>query len=890
MPQDQLLNLLWPRGGFVDSNSAFSDNDANVTLDALNVRNYDVFDRRNRGGKRSMLSKEFASEVNGTATIQLMREVVEAVDLIQSAGFGDAYSVPTVPLDTTPAVRWSPDGTRVLITNDTTTNGQDSLRVYTVSGATLTLEDNYLRNNLVSEIGSTNGVDDAVWSADGSTIYLITTDRVAAIPYSSGFGTGVRLNPSGTPGSSITGLAITGTPEHLIITSTASSPYIYAMPVSGTTPSAIITAPSTVGHSSNTNPFAVAVNEDSDVVISANNNTLRAWRFSTTTGWGTAYTDALSATSASLTTGVAIRTGTTHIARVTDSGTPSLDVNEVWAFTKASGFGTKTISHTNITHPQPPAFHPNGDYVYLAGPDMNDGSGTDSPFNVWSFSGTLGTRIDDPSTLGADAQTVEWNPAGTALAVSQGSGGSANEGLEVFVWNNPDTNPSARETRLVAVSAGSVYRSDTALTTMSLVSSGADAFRVDGPVDGQVAFQKLFLTDGLFANYQYLDFSDNTIKDWTSALTAGSLPRGTTDTTLGARFMEVYRGRTVLFGLKEEPQNWFMSAKDDPFDYDYFPATTSQTQAVAGNNADAGQLGDIVTACAPYQDDLMIMGGATTLWVMRGDPAAGGAIDNISRKIGIVGSEAWTFDTGGNFYFVGRNGLYRMSLGTFQPILVSQDKLDNVFLSFDFSDTQILLSYDAKWQGVHIFVSPIDQPASASTHYFYDERNDAFWPDVYPVAHGPVSILDFSGDSAALTGVLLGGYDGFIRRFDENATQDDGVDVVSYVRFAAMNSGQIVASNRMDDLVIIMDNQSSDVKANIYVGDTIEQAEVNADASQIRATKTIVGGRNTPMRRRITQNAVVLELRDAGTNGTRWAFERATARVAVINRMRGKRT
>lgn len=894
MPQDQLVQLPWPRGGFVESSLAFADNEPGVTPACLNVRNYDSFDRRNRGGKRPMLVKLFSTEPNGAVEIQLMRETVEALDLIESAGYGEKWSVSTTNLDVDSRIAWSPDGTRVLRTQDSPTTTDPSVTVYIVDedAQTLTTEDTFLRSTWNSVIGGAGNPEDAVWAPDGNTIYVISNDRVAAIPYTKGvgFGTAVRLNPTGTPTTGMTAVAITNSTsnQHLILNSSA-TPFIFAMPVSGTSASPIITAPATVAFS-NIQKFGIVVNEDDDVVFAANQAFVRAWRFNTVTGWGTSYTDAPSATLSSLTRGLAVRPGTTHLARSTDSSTPSLDVNEIWPFNKVSGFGTKTVTHTTITFPRKPSFHPNGDFIWLAGPDMNDGTGTDSQFNTWTFSGVLNTRINDPSSLGADPWMMEWNPAGTAVIVSQGTSGTVGAGLEAWSWTNGGANPSARENRLVVVSGGSVFRSNTAIDSLSLVSSGTDAFRIDGPVDGQVAFQKLFFTDGLFANYQFLDFADNTLKDWTSNLTAGALPRGITDTTIGARYIEVYRGRTVLFGNKEEPQNWYMSAAQDPFDFDYFPAVTSQTQAVAGNNSEAGELGDILTACAPYQDDLMVMGGTNSIWVMRGDPAAGGAIDNISRKIGIVGPEAWTFDTGANFYFMGRNGLYRMSLGTFQPVLISQDRLDNTFLDIDYTASQVLLSYDAKAQGVHVFISAIDQPGTAPTHYFYDERNDAFWPEQYEIAYGPFSILDFNGDTAELTGVFLGGYDGFIRRFEKSATTDDGADVVSFIRFPSLNLGQSIASNRMDDLVILTDSESSTLKVNIYVGDTIEQVEVNADAGEIRATKSVVGGRNQPMRRRVTQNAVVVELRDSGVGGTRWAFERATARVAVINRMRGKRT
>src|SRR5690606_29851668 len=128
-----------------------------------------------------------------------------------------------------------------------------------------------------------------------------------------------------------------------------------------------------------------------------------------------------------------------------------------------------------------------------------------------------------------------------------------------------------------------------------------------------------------------------------------------------------YRGRIVMAGLKEEPHNWFMSKAGDPFNWDYSPPSPSPLQAVAGNNSNVGEVGDLISAIAPFQDDVMFMAGITSLWIMRGDPMLGGSIDNISRKVGIVGPDAWTTDAEGNMYFMAQTGLYRIAYGGTTP-------------------------------------------------------------------------------------------------------------------------------------------------------------------------------------------------------------------------------
>jgi hypothetical protein len=56
----------------------------------------------------------------------------------------------------------------------------------------------------------------------------------------------------------------------------------------------------------------------------------------------------------------------------------------------------------------------------------------------------------------------------------------------------------------------------------------------------------------------------------------------------------LYRGRLVLSGNSNYPHQWYMSKIGDPWNWAY--ATNDPLTAVAGNNTDAGEIGDIVRA------------------------------------------------------------------------------------------------------------------------------------------------------------------------------------------------------------------------------------------------------------------------------------------------------
>lgn len=873
----QILPLPWPKSGLVED-TAYQETPSSVTTDCLNVRNYDPLLRRNRGGRRTGLSKVISTAVGTGISVQNLTQITEALDLIVTASWGDKYTLPSVTLAQA-GVRWHPDSDRMVYW--TATGG---IAVYTVSGTTVAAAGHTIAHATVTTAtGGAGSVQTCAWDDDGTNL-LVTNDNanVAVFPYSksTGFGAAVTFTPGA--GGNVRHAAWSADGAAVVF-GLDSSPFVGSVPWSGSAFGTEHSAPSAATGEPLCDLYgdAIKVSPDGAYVVIGRPTYLGAYAFSSSTGIGAAYTDAVGFTSDTSFAGLDISPDSNYVVAITE-GTGAGDHTMVYPF--SAGFGTVTDDTADYVNATSPHFYTDGTLIIAA-----DSASAQTNWDgaVYEFSNQVGSEImGGPDS--ASVYSMRFSPDGNMIAYTI-SAGTAGEGLVVYGWNTATVNPTARETRLVAVAGGTVKRSDTALTSFTTVSSGSGALRANGAIAASEAFQKLFFVDGIYANYQYLDFADNTLKDWTSALTAGSLPQGATDTTKGASIIATYRGRIVLSGLKEDPQNWFMSVSGDPFDFDYSPATSSPTQAVAGNNSDVGLLGDVITCLAPYQDDVLIMGGANSLWLMRGDPASGGQIDSVSRDIGVVGAEAWCFDTVGNFYFFGRNGLYRLEAGFgSQPVLISRNKLDKAFSDINVATNFIRLVYDPIWQGVHIFVTPTSEPVSGSTCYFWDERNDAFWPDQYPASVGPTAVALYRSDNPEETGVMFGGWDGYVRQFDSDATADDGTAITSYVRFAPWNLGDVFAVQRVDDIHVLMGDNSEASTFDIYAGATVEDAEASADAGTPLVSVTLAaGGRTTPIRRRITQSAVICELNQTSSTGT-WAFERAGGTGSVLSRVRGR--
>jgi hypothetical protein len=247
----------------------------------------------------------------------------------------------------------------------------------------------------------------------------------------------------------------------------------------------------------------------------------------------------------------------------------------------------------------------------------------------------------------------------------------------------------------------------------------------------------------------------------------GEMP---TDATLGV----LYRGRVVLAGNQDYPYQWYMSRVANPWDWAYF--ATDALSPVAGADADAGQMGDIIQALVSYNDDYLIIGGASTIYLMRGDPAAGGSLDKLTDTTGIFGQYSWCFDESRNFYFFGAQGIYKLgadfaglenlTMGAL-PALVADEAPDP-------STHRITMAYDNERYGVLICITTI--LTGANSNYFLDLRTGGFFPENYPNACGVYSSMYYDSNDKSLTGLLLGCTDGYVRTFDDASKNDDQGD------------------------------------------------------------------------------------------------------------------
>ncbi len=471
---------------------------------------------------------------------------------------------------------------------------------------------------------------------------------------------------------------------------------------------------------------------------------------------------------------------------------------------------------------------------------------------------------------------------GVGMVIGNGNSDSATTPdviwMENFQYFAGGPAASNRITRLVTTTGGNIYYGKPG-GTLSLAAGGTDVLHPTMIVRSQEYKQDLLLVDG--QSYVRFDPALNTAAAWTAS--AGSLPGANeAKATLIAR----YRGRVVVSGVFDDPHNWFMTRVDDETDFQYVPSDPeSPNKAIAGNNADAGQLGDIVTALVTFSDDFLIFGGANSVHVLRGDPVTDGQIDLITPQTGIVGGDAWAFDSDNTLYFVGSKGIYRMASQTSLPELMTLGRLDNIFRDIDFTQTYVKMEWDTEADGLHIYLTPV---GSVDTiHWWWDKRTDGFWKEQLPANMGPTATHVFDGDGVDDRVVLLGTRSSYIVKYDKTILSDDGgagsvQAIEAFVNFPPVISSSNLTSTKLIDVVPVLANlNDTQVDLHIKTGRTPEAAV----AASARVVTTLSRGRGRHLRQAISGHSIILRLSNTSSDKT-FAVESLDAVFKLAGRIK----
>lgn len=467
---------------------------------------------------------------------------------------------------------------------------------------------------------------------------------------------------------------------------------------------------------------------------------------------------------------------------------------------------------------------------------------------------------DYPETIRAGTDGV-LSSSGTVLSAASVSSWTSSPGVSTVIHMVEISNGA------VGVNNGTYEIASVSAGNITLAGAGAGA-------DGTCHFRVMRCP-------KIYDPKTDALTKWVP--TAGFIP-------LGCRLIAQYRGRLVLAG--DPPHMFYASRQDDPLDFDYGADPEDAQKAFSGNTTDSGVVGSPIRALCPFADDFMVMGGREALWIMRGDPAAGGSIDNLSRSLGIVDQDAWSFGPSGELYFLSRNGLCVLAPGAqTEPRLISEDVIPVELKDINTEKYKVSMGYDQHLASIVICIGfrngdTLEETVPLSS-YFYHVRHKAFFPWRAQFFY-PTCVHTLTNEYSRESGLLLGMVNGYISRLSRHSTIDqDSLEIgramlEQYVDYGPFRIGaDDFIDGMLRELDIALDRQSGRVVCEIRIADTAEDTKT----APIVKARTMYNGLNQTFRPNLSGKYALIRFR--GKSGRRrWSIEKAVMRTAEKGRSR----
>ncbi|MDD5457870.1 MAG: hypothetical protein PHF37_00530 [Phycisphaerae bacterium] len=375
----------------------------------------------------------------------------------------------------------------------------------------------------------------------------------------------------------------------------------------------------------------------------------------------------------------------------------------------------------------------------------------------------------------------------------------------------------------------------------------------------------------LYYNWQVYPNDDDTANEKVN----GKMPDEPT-------IVALYRGRIVLSGDKNSPHVIYMSEVANPFNFSY--GGDDAVGAAAASGGYLGNIGDIVTACIPYRDDYMLIGCSQTMWLMRGDPASGGSIDQISFTAGLFDKTSFAWDSEDNLYFLDCNGIYLIPAGFGAVAKLTQNTLPDFNTEFALTPDvhRVTFAYDRKKHGLLICKTDVD--TGDNQDFWLDLRTSGFFPEKYPADCSVYSADYYSADDPAYRELLLGCRDGYIRVFDMRLYKDQANDTEQPIEsYMLIGPGQIASENMqsiLTEILFVLSEESNMLDYELYTAKTAQAAVKAAQDDQVAPNSSgiISAGISSTIRPRCRGAYLILKISNSVADRS-FAFEKITGKL-----------
>jgi hypothetical protein len=310
---------------------------------------------------------------------------------------------------------------------------------------------------------------------------------------------------------------------------------------------------------------------------------------------------------------------------------------------------------------------------------------------------------------------------------------------------------------------------------------------------------------------------------------------------------------------------------------------------MAGQVAQAGRIGEVITAMVPLDGRGLMFASGNALWMLRGDPVDG-AMVQVSGEIGIIAPGAWAKSPDGLVAFLSNDGVYLTGGGVDHPTRWSEERVPGDLRNVNPAANTITMAYDVRGRGFHLFITP---SIGLGSHWWLDVEHKALWPVRFQEAHQPVAVSRVSGASG-LSEVVVGCKDGYLRKFSDSAATDDGVAISSHVLLGPFRLSADDASDALlKELHGVLSDNAGAVTWRIFMGASAEAAADAAVAgiaadlagtaiAGVAASGTWTENRNRVVHARARGPWAVVWL----SSSTGWAYEAVAVVINQLGRLR----
>lgn len=347
--------------------------------------------------------------------------------------------------------------------------------------------------------------------------------------------------------------------------------------------------------------------------------------------------------------------------------------------------------------------------------------------------------------------------------------------------------------------------------------------------------------------------------DTKSVTNAGIMPDG------GSNIGVLCFGRIFLNSMSN-PHQWFCTRINDPLDFDQ-----SQTDVAAStssqNTPKAGLVGSPIIAMVSYKDHYLTMGCTSEVYIMRSDPLMGGVNTPVSKATGFFSPVSWNWDDQNNLYFLGIDGIYRLTssaiIGAQPPENLTKQRIPKLISSIGLNrrTDRVVMAYDKQRYG--ILVSVTQKDGGRPVVFWIDLRTGGLFPDKYPTGQSPASMLYYDSYKTSERGLLLGGYDGYIRKFDETAKDDEGSNTIESFFTVGPFLDDSNPRNKIitGETSLTVGEDTDGITVEIFRADSADELVKNVIAgATAAATKTLTGdGLQSSIRDRVSGRAVAMK-------------------------------